>query len=169
MMSTLNTEGGEHSLEMSHIMTPDMVNFGGNIHGGHIMRILDGVAYACSIQYARCDVVTLSADRILFRKPIHVGDLVTFLANVNYVGTSSIEVGIKVISENLKTGKQIHAMSCFFTFVAVDENMKPKSIPPMTLIDTKSKMRFEEAKHRKELRLKLNTEHEQRKTNSNNC
>jgi len=94
---------------MTVLMTPDMANFAGNVHGGAILRLLDQVAYACASRYAGCYVVTLSVDQVTFREPIHVGELVSFLAMVNYVGTSSMEVGIKVVAENIQTQTVRHA------------------------------------------------------------
>ena len=91
-----------HQLEMTVLMTPDMANFTGNVHGGTILKLLDQVAYACASRYAGAYVVTLSVDRVVFRQPIHVGELVTFMASVNYTGTTSMEVGIKVITEDIR-------------------------------------------------------------------
>jgi acyl-CoA hydrolase len=81
----------DHRLEMTVLMTPDTANFAGNVHGGTILKLLDQVAYACASRY----VVTVSVDQVIFRSPVHVGELVTFLASVNHTGTSSMEVGIK--------------------------------------------------------------------------
>src|SRR5690606_5336155 len=84
-----------HQLTMTVLMTPDMANFSGNVHGGTILKLLDQVAYACASRYAGRYVVTLSVDQVMFRQPIHVGELVTFLASVNYTGNTSMEIGIK--------------------------------------------------------------------------
>ena len=100
---------------MTVLMTPDMANFAGNVHGGTILKFLDQVAYACASRYASRYVVTLSVDQVMFRQPIYVGELVTFLAAVNHTGTSSMEVGIKVLAENIRTQDLRHANSCFFT------------------------------------------------------
>src|SRR6186713_1679750 len=110
-----------HQLTMTVLMTPDMANFAGNVHGGTVLKLLDQVAYACASRYAAHYVVTLSVDQVIFRQPIHVGELVTFLAAVNYVGKSSMEVGIKVVAENIRTQVARHVNSCFFTMVAVDD------------------------------------------------
>ena len=117
-----------HQLTMSVLMTPDMANFAGNVHGGTILKLLDQVAYACASRYAGRYVVTLSVDQVMFRQAIHVGELVTFLASVNYTGTSSMEVGIKVVTENIRTQEVRHANSCFFTMVAVDDEGKPIAV-----------------------------------------
>ena len=118
-----------HQLTMSVLMTPDMANFAGNVHGGTILKLLDQVAYACASRYAGRYVVTLSVDQVMFRQAIHVGELVTFLAAVNFTGTSSMEVGIKVVTENIRTQEVRHANSCFFTMVAVDDEGKPIAVP----------------------------------------
>ena len=98
------------SIQMIVLMTPDMVNFSGKVHGGAILKLLDQVAYVCASRYAGNYVVTLSVDQVFFRHPIHVGELVSFFANINYTGKSSMEVGIKVISEDTKTRATGHAI-----------------------------------------------------------
>ncbi len=120
-----------HQLTMTVLMTPDTANFAGNVHGGTILKLLDQVAYACASRYAGRYVVTLSVDQVMFRQPVHVGELVTFLASVNHTGTSSMEVGIKVIAEEIRTKSVRHVNSCFFTMVAVDDERKPAPVPPL--------------------------------------
>ena len=88
---------------MTVLMSPDMANFSGNVHGGAILKLLDQVAYSCASRYSACYVVTLSVDQVMFLQPIHVGELVTFLASVNYTGASSMEVGIKVVAEDIRS------------------------------------------------------------------
>ena len=144
-----------HQLAMTVLMTPDMANFAGNVHGGTILKLLDQVAYACASRYAGRYVVTLSVDQVTFRQPIHVGELVTFLASVNYTGTTSLEVGIKVITENIQAHLVRHANSCFFTMVAVDEGGKPTAVPPLKPSTPDEQRRFEGAKVRKDLRREL--------------
>src|SRR3954467_7891391 len=109
-----------HQLAMTVLMTPDMANFAGNVHGGTLMKLLDQVAYACASRYAGRYVVTLSVDQVTFKQPVHVGELITLLAAVNYTGKSSMEVGIKVIAEDIRTQVARHVNSCFFTMIAVD-------------------------------------------------
>ncbi|NDY91072.1 acyl-CoA thioesterase [Ideonella livida] len=147
-----------HQLSMTVLMTPDMANFSGNVHGGTVLKFLDQVAYACASRYAGRYVVTLSVDQVMFRQPIHVGELVTFLASVNHTGTSSMEVGIKVIAENIRTQVVRHANSCFFTMVAVDDQGKPAPVPPLQPGTDDERRRWENAKIRRQLR----TEMEQR-------
>ena len=142
-------------LTMTVLMTPDMSNFSGNVHGGSVLKLLDQVAYACASRYAGRYVVTLSVDQVMFLQPIHVGELVTFLATVNYVGKSSMEIGIKVIAENIQTQTVRHANSCFFTMVAIDEDRKPASVPPLELVTPEQKRRFAAAEIRKQLRQEI--------------
>src|SRR5918911_4516415 len=120
-----------HELTMTVLMTPDMANFTGNVHGGTILKLLDQVASACPSRYSGRYVVTLSVDQVMFRQPIHVGELVTFLASVNYTGNTSMEVGIKVVAENIQTQTPRHANSCFFTMVAMDGERQPAPVPPL--------------------------------------
>ncbi|MDB5972667.1 MAG: acyl-CoA hydrolase [Hydrocarboniphaga sp.] len=118
-----------HQLEMTVLMTPDMANFTGNVHGGTILKFLDQVAYACASRYAGAYVVTLSVDRVVFRQAIHVGELVTFMASVNSTGNTSMEVGIKVIAEDIRSKLVRHANSCFFTMVAIGDDKRPTPVP----------------------------------------
>ncbi|MCU0941698.1 MAG: acyl-CoA thioesterase [Hydrogenophaga sp.] len=141
-----------HQLSMTVLMTPDMANFSGNVHGGTILKLLDQVAYACASRYAGRYVVTLSVDQVMFRQPIHVGELVTFLASVNHTGTSSMEIGIKVVAENIRTQEVRHANSCFFTMVAVDDDGKPVAVPPLRPFTPDERRRHAAAQVRKQLR-----------------
>jgi len=141
-----------HQLTMTVLMTPDTANFAGNVHGGTILKLLDQVAYACASRYAGRYVVTLSVDQVMFRQPIHVGELVTFLAAVNHTGTSSMEVGIKVLAENIRTKAMRHANSCFFTMVAVDDERKPVAVPPLQPATPDERRRRSAAEVRKQLR-----------------
>jgi acyl-CoA hydrolase len=142
----------KHELSMTVLMTPDMANFSGNVHGGAILKYLDSVAYACASRYSGSYVVTLSVDRVVFRQPIHVGELVTFLASVNYTGMTSMEIGIKVVTENIQQGLMRHTNSCYFTMVAVDENRNPVQVPPLLTETEDQKRRFHEAAQRRDYR-----------------
>ena len=142
-----------NTLTMSILMTPDKANFIGNVHGGDLLKYLDQVAYACASRYCGYVVVTLSVDQVLFKHPISVGDLVTFLASVNYTGRTSMEVGIKVISENIQAGVRTHTNSCFFTMVAIGEDRKPTPVPQLNPKSEDEIRRFNAAKKRREIRL----------------
>lgn len=145
-----------HQLTMTVLMTPDTANFAGNVHGGTILKLLDQVAYACASRYAGRYVVTLSVDQVMFRQPIHVGELVTFLASVNHTGTSSMEIGIKVIAEDIRTQVVRHVNSCFFTMVAVDDERKPVPVPALRPFTPDEKRRHAAAQVRRQLRQELN-------------
>ncbi|WP_043316320.1 acyl-CoA thioesterase [Microbulbifer sp. HZ11] len=144
-------EPREHQLSMSVLMTPDMANFTGKIHGGDLLSYLDKVAYSCASRYAGQYVVTLSVDRVVFRQAINVGELVTFLASVNYTGNTSLEVGIKVVTEDIRTRVVRHTNSCYFTMVALDDNGKPTPVPPLKPKTVVEKQRFEAAMLRRKL------------------
>lgn len=141
-----------HQLTMTVLMTPDTANFSGNVHGGTILKLLDQVAYACASRYAGAYVVTLSVDQVMFRQPVYVGELVSFLASVNYTGTSSMEVGIKVVSQNIRSQESRHVNSCFFTMVAVDDQRKPIAVRPLHPFTPEEKRRHTAAGARKALR-----------------
>ncbi|WP_026943683.1 acyl-CoA thioesterase [Helicobacter rodentium] len=143
------------SLTMSVLMTPSVANFKGRVHGGDLLKLLDQVAYACASRYCGKYVVTLSVDRVTFKYPIEVGSLVTFLASVNYTGKSSLEVGIKVIAEDIHKRTVMHTNSAYFTMVCVDENGKPVSAPPLEPKTEAEKRRFEKALNRKKARIEL--------------
>ncbi len=143
-------------IKLSMLMTPSMANFSGiNVHGGEILRLLDQVAYACATQYCKTYVVTLSSDMVLFKNPIKVGSLVTFKAKINYTGTTSMEVGIKVVSQDVKTKEKVHTNTCYFTMISVDENMKPKPVPKYEPITKKEKRRYKKAIKRRNFRDKM--------------
>lgn len=150
-----------HQLSMTVLMTPDMANFSGNVHGGAILRLLDQVAYSCASRYSACYVVTLSVDQVMFLQPIHVGELVTFLASVNYTGSSSMEIGIKVVAEDIRSQGVRHVNSCFFTMVAVDESRKPVQVPRLSPSTLDERRRWDAAVMRKTLRKELAERFEQ--------
>ena len=148
-----------HQLSMTVLMTPEMANFSGKVHGGAVLRLLDQVAYACASRYAGNYVVTLSVDQVMFRQPIAVGELVTFLASVNYTGTSSMEVGIKVVAEDIRKGSVRHANSCFFTMVAVDDDGRPTPVPPLQPAAGDETRRYAAAQIRRQLRQDMEQRH----------
>lgn len=144
-----------HQLTMTVLMTPDTANFAGHVHGGTILRLLDQAAYACASRYAGRYVVTLSVDQVMFRQPVQVGELVSFLASVNHTGTSSMEIGIKVVAENIREKSVRHVNSCFFTMVAVDDGGKPVAVQPLQPTTPDEHRRHAAALVRKELRREM--------------
>jgi acyl-CoA hydrolase len=140
---------------MTVLMTPDTANFAGNVHGGTILKLLDEVAYSCASRYAASYVVTLNVENVIFLEPIYVGELVTFLASVNATGRTSMEIGIRVIAENIRSQATRHVNSCFFTMVAVDDNRKPVPVPlfvPSTPVEVR---RNQAAKNRRKERANM--------------
>ncbi|WP_027848722.1 acyl-CoA thioesterase [Marinospirillum minutulum] len=148
------------SLSMSVLMTPDKANFSGNVHGGALLKYLDEVAYACASRYAGSYVVTLSVDQVTFRQPVHVGELVSFLASVNYTGRTSMEIGIKVITEDIHQRLVRHTNSCFFTMVAVDDEGKPVEVPKFEPKTDDEIRRFANAEVRRKIRQELSERYE---------
>ena len=148
----------QHQLTMTVLMTPDTANFTGNVHGGAILKLLDEVAYACASRYAARYVVTMSVDQVIFRQPIHVGELVTFLASVNHTGRSSMEIGVRVVAENIRTQEKRHVNSCYFTMVAVDDNRKPTAVSAFIPQSDEEKRRHAAAEIRKNLRIQADTQ-----------
>jgi len=150
-----------HQLNMTVLMSPDMANFSDNVHGGAILRLLDHVAYVCASRYSGRYVVTLSVDQVMFLQPIHVGELVSFLASVNHTGKSSMEIGIKVVAEDIRSQVVRHVNSCFFSMVAVDDAGKPTPVPQLSPASLDERRRWEAALLRKALRREQAERHEQ--------
>ena len=155
-----------HQLSMTVLMTPETANFSGNVHGGTILKLLDQVAYACASRYAGKYVVTLNVNQVMFRQPVHVGELVTFLASVNHTGTSSMEIGIKVIAEEIRTRVVRHVNSCFFTMVAVDENRKPVAVTLFAPVSPDERRRHAAAELRKQMQREMEQRYAAISTNS---
>ncbi|GAB40352.1 MULTISPECIES: acyl-CoA thioesterase [Gordonia] len=144
------SDADRSTLSMSLLMTPGMANFTGNVHGGTLLKLLDEVAYACASRYSRRYAVTLSVDRVIFREPIRVGELLILSASINYTGRTSMEVGIRVETENIHTGIRRHTNSCYFTMVAMGDDGRPREVPPLTPETDDQKRRFAEAELRRE-------------------
>ena len=143
----------ETSVVLVQKMTPQDANLAGNVHGGVIMRLIDDAAYVVATRHCRCNTVTASIDRMDFHNPIYVGDLVSLKASLNLVGKTSMEIGVRVDSENLKTGEISHGVSAYLTYVALDENGKPAPVPPLILETEDDKRRNTEAQLRRRVRL----------------
>ena len=144
----------ETSVVLVQKMTPQDANLAGNVHGGVIMRLIDDAAYVVATRHCRCNTVTASIDRMDFHNPIYVGDLVSLKASLNLVGKTSMEIGVRVDSENLKTGEISHGVSAYLTYVALDEHGKPTSVPPLVLENEEDKRRNTEAQARRRIRLR---------------
>lgn len=152
-------------LSMSELMIPAYANFGGKIHGGILLSLMDKVAYACAAKHAGRYCVTVSVDGVDFLQPVEVGDLVTCLASVNYVGRTSLIVGIKVLAENFVSGIVKHTNTSFFTMVAKGDDGKPAIVPELVLESREELRRFVEAKTRIELRRAYREQLDDHRTN----
>jgi acyl-CoA hydrolase len=117
--------------ETSELMMPGHANNLGHVFGGVILSLMDKCAAIAALRHTRTSVVTASIDRVDFREPIYLGDLVVMRASVNYVGRTSMEVGVRVEAEDLSTGNRRHTNSCYLTFVAVDRNGRPIEVPDL--------------------------------------
>ena len=137
---------------ITELMIPSYANFGGKIHGGILLSLMDKVAYATSSKHAGSYCVTVSVDRVEFLQPVEVGELVSLHASVNYVGNTSLVVGIRVESQNVKTGKVKHTNSSFFTMVAKGDDDKPAQVPKLILENDEDIKRFIEAMRMKEIK-----------------
>ena len=136
---------------LSELMVPSYANFGGRVHGGTILSMMDKVAYACATKHAGNYCVTASVETVDFLTPVEIGDQLSLYASVNYVGNTSLVVGIKVVSENLKLGTVTHTNKSYFTMVAIDDEKKPAQVPGLILKNHEDVRRFSEAKKRKEI------------------
>lgn len=137
---------------LTELMIPAYANFGGKIHGGILLSLMDKVAYACASKHAGSYVVTVSVEGVDFLQPVNVGELVSLHASINYVGNSSMVVGIKVISEDVKLGIAKHTNTSYFTMVAKNDLNQPAQVPPLILQNKEEIRRFLEAIKRKNIK-----------------
>ncbi|MCA1442673.1 acyl-CoA thioesterase [Ensifer sp. IC4062] len=152
-----STEQDARRLEMTVLMTPDMANFSGKVHGGALLNLLDRVAFSCASRFSKQYAVTLSVDQVIFKEPIHVGELVTFRASINFAGRTSMEVGIRVEAEDIRAGTRRHTNSCYFTMVAVDSAGRPVEVPQWRPETATDKRRHRAAELRRTLRREFAT------------
>ena len=145
----------ESRVEMAQAMFPVDANPSGNVHGGTIMKLIDTAAGIAAHRHCRTNVVTASMDRLDFHKPIFVGELVVVRASINYVGQTSMEVGVRVEAENLMTGEVRHTNSAYLTLVSLDENRKPTPVPGVVAETDDERRRFEEGRVRAQQRMEL--------------
>ena len=159
----------DSSTVMAQMMNPLDANPAGNVHGGVIMKLIDTVGGAVALRHARANAVTASVDRLDFHYPLFIGDLVTLRASLNFVGRTSMEVGIRVESENLITGERHHIASAYLTFVSLGRNNRPTPLPPLILETDDEIRRNYEAKTRRERRLAEKTKEKQCQLDPNKC
>jgi len=139
-------------LVMAQMMTPLDANVAGNVHGGNIMKLADSASGVVAIRHSGRNCVTATVDRFEFFAPVFVGNLVTLYASLNYVGRTSMEVGVRVEAEDLRTGKKTHTNTSYFVMVAIDGNGRPVEVPPLILETDEDRRRNEDARRRVEAR-----------------
>ena len=144
-------------VRVSQLMTPEWANFFGNVHGGHVLRLVDNIAYVCAARFAGTVCVTASVDRVDFHEPIYVGELVNVVARLNYVGRSSMEVEVDVFAEQITTGAVRHTNSCHLTMVSLVDG-KPNPVPRLVCRTREDKARYIQAKMRRERGLRYREE-----------
>lgn len=147
----------ETSVTMAQVMLPQDANPSGNVHGGVIMKLIDTAAAVVASRHARSNTVTVSLDRLDFHHPVFVGDLLFLKASINMAGRTSMEIGVRVEAENFITGEVRHTSSAYLTFVSLDENGRPKEVPPLVLKSDDETRRNQEALMRKKIRLEQKT------------
>lgn len=153
-------------LTITELMLPSHSNFGGKIHGGHILSLMDQIAFACASKHSQKYCVTASVNRVDFRSPVEVGELLTLKASINYTGRTSMVVGVRVESQNITTGEIRHCNSSYFTMVAKDTNGKSMRIPGLLIKDEQGIRRFTRSKFRKEAALIRDTKFDESNFNS---
>ncbi len=149
----------ESQTEIAQIMYPEHANPAGNVHGGHILKLVDQAAAIAGARHTHSNVVTASVDRMDFISPVFVGNVVFAKASINYTGRTSMEIGVRIEAECLRTGTHTHVGSAYLTFVALDDNDKPTEIPQILPETEEEKRRYNGAKNRRELRLKQAKKH----------
>jgi acyl-CoA hydrolase len=143
----------ESQHESSELMMPQHANLLGNVFGGVVLSMMDACAAIAAFRHSRQNVVTASIDRVDFREPIHLGDLVVMKASVNFAGRTSMEVGVRVEAEQLLTGRRRHTNSCYLTYVAVDANGRPIEVPSLVPETPDEQRRYAAAQDRRRRRL----------------
>ncbi|PXX24610.1 acyl-CoA thioesterase [Arenibacter sp. ARW7G5Y1] len=136
-------------VSITQLMLPSHSNFGGKVHGGHILNLMDQIAFACASKHSRKYCVTASVNKVDFLNPIEVGELVTLKASVNYTGRTSMVIGVRVESENVTTGKRKHCNSSYFTMVAKDSEGRSTPVPGLIIEDEQGVRRFARSIQRK--------------------
>jgi acyl-CoA hydrolase len=147
---------------LNQLMIPEDANYMGNVHGGVIMKLVDNTAGLCAMRHAQHQVVTVAIDSMTFYSPVHVGNVLTLNASINWTGRSSMEVGVRVEAENPLTGECTHTNTAFLVYVALDGEGKPVEVPPLILESDEERRRWTEAEMRQQRRL------ERRQTKRNN-
>ena len=145
-------------IQLAQMMMPEHANPHGNVHGGWIMKLVDEAGALASTRHAAHRTVTVAIDQMVFRHPIHIGDLVIFNAEVSYVGRTSLEVEVKVIAENPISSERIFTNAAYLVYVAIDNNGKPTQVPPLVAETEEEQSRIDAAKRRHQRRLAQNAD-----------
>lgn len=139
----------ESQVSITELMLPSHSNFGGKVHGGHILNLMDQIAFACASKHSQAYCVTASVNRVDFLQPVEVGELLTLKASINYTGNTSMVVGVRVEAENVTTGVVKHCNSSYFTMVAKGDNGKNLKVPGLIIKDKQALRRFARSIERK--------------------
>ncbi len=146
---------------VSELMMPHQVNNLGHVFGGELLSMVDRAAAVAAMRHAGRAAVTVSIDRVQFNEPIYTGELVTCTARVNFVGRTSMEIGVRVEAEDLLSGRRRHTNTCLLTFVAIDEDHRPCRVRPLDLSDPEDARRAREGRRRRQVREELDRELEE--------
>jgi uncharacterized protein (TIGR00369 family) len=148
-----NKHAADSKVVLSQFMQPEHANVMGNVHGGVLMKLIDEAGGLCATRHARRPSVTVAVDSLRFLSPVHVGDLVTFTARLNYIGRTSMEVDVHVEAENILTGDRTHTNDAYLVYVALDDLGKPIEVPRLILETDEERQRWELGKQRQADRL----------------
>ena len=160
----VGNRASESQIELNQQMMPSDANPLGNVHGGHIMKLIDEAGALAAMRHARRPVVTITMDSVSFLSPVRVGHLLTLRGSVNWIGKTALEVGVRVEAENPITGEITHTNSAYAVYVALDDQGKPCSVPPLILENDEDRRRWDEAEARQQIRLQRT-----KKVNSEQC
>ena len=141
----------ESEVTITELMVPSYTNFGGKVHGGYLLSLMDKVAYLCATKHSKAYCVTVAVEGVEFLSPVEVGDLLIVKASINYVGNTTMIIGMRIECENPRTGKITHTNSCYFTMLAKDDNGNHLAVPGLLIENERQLRRFCEAKRLKEL------------------
>ena len=155
----VNKKISDSKVQIAQVMMPEHSNAAGNVHGGYILKLVDQASAIVAARHTHQNCVTASVDRMDFISPVYIGNLVFAMASINYTGKTSMEIGVRIEAECLKTGTHTHVGSAYLTFVALGENDKPVEIPQIIPETDEEKRRYDEAKKRREIRLQQAKKH----------
>ncbi|NKI32634.1 acyl-CoA thioesterase [Croceivirga thetidis] len=153
----------ESRVSITELMLPQHSNFGGKVHGGHVLNLMDQIAFACASKHSQTYCVTASVNRVDFLNPIEVGELVTLKASVNYTGRTSMVIGVRVEAENVTTGKLRHCNSSYFTMVAKSKDGKNAKVPGLLIKNKEELRRFARSVERKMAVYKRDSKYDSKK------